>query len=49
MMKPNNVLGIFTLKEVSHYLIENKNMAWSITMCLVAVLLTIFILNLILG
>ncbi|MCG5225453.1 M48 family metalloprotease [Acinetobacter pittii] len=37
------------MKEVSHYLIENKNMAWSITMCLVAVLLTIFILNLILG
>ncbi|MFJ1282263.1 hypothetical protein ACIKQA_07505, partial [Acinetobacter baumannii] len=28
------------MKEVSHYLIENKNMAWSITMCLVAVLLT---------
>ncbi|MFU0420128.1 hypothetical protein, partial [Acinetobacter baumannii] len=27
------------MKEVSHYLIENKNMAWSITMCLVAVLL----------
>ncbi|EPH1624546.1 hypothetical protein KG327_002981, partial [Acinetobacter baumannii] len=26
------------MKEVSHYLIENKNMAWSITMCLVAVL-----------
>ncbi|MFW2718466.1 hypothetical protein, partial [Acinetobacter baumannii] len=24
------------MKEVSHYLIENKNMAWSITMCLVA-------------
>ncbi|MFW2793483.1 MULTISPECIES: hypothetical protein, partial [Acinetobacter calcoaceticus/baumannii complex] len=23
------------MKEVSHYLIENKNMAWSITMCLV--------------
>ncbi|MFW2748265.1 hypothetical protein ACN6QM_06510, partial [Acinetobacter baumannii] len=22
------------MKEVSHYLIENKNMAWSITMCL---------------
>ncbi|WP_409408203.1 hypothetical protein, partial [Acinetobacter baumannii] len=21
------------MKEVSHYLIENKNMAWSITMC----------------
>jgi Zn-dependent protease with chaperone function len=37
------------LKEISHYLIENKNIAWSISFCCLAMLLTIFILNLILG
>jgi len=37
------------LKEMSHYLIENKNIAWSVSFCLLAMLLTVFILNLILG
>jgi len=34
---------------MSHYLIENKNIAWSVSFCLIAMLLTVFILNLILG
>ena len=32
-----------------HYLIENKNIAWSMSFCWLAMLLTIFILNLFLG
>lgn len=34
---------------MSHYLIENKNIAWSVSFCLLAMLSTVFILNLILG
>ena len=34
---------------MSHYLIENKNIAWSVSFCLLAMALTLFILNLILG
>ena len=37
------------MKEMSHYLIENKNIAWSVSFCLLAMALTVFILNLILG
>lgn len=37
------------MREVRHYLIENKNMMWSISMCLLAMTLTIFILNVTLG
>ena len=39
----------FTLKDVSHYLIKNKNMLWSASICVLAVMLTILILNTILG
>ncbi len=39
----------FTLKDVSHYLIKNKNILWSASSCLLAVILTIFILNSVLG
>lgn len=42
-------MGNFTLKEVSYYFIKNKNMLWSASICLLAVILTIFILNTILG
>lgn len=34
---------------MSHYLIENKNIAWSVSFCILAMLLTLFILNWILG
>ena len=34
---------------MSHYLIENKNIAWSVSFCWLVMLLTVFILNLILG
>ena len=37
------------MKDVSHYLIKNKNMLWSASICLLAVILTIFILNTVLG
>lgn len=37
------------LKDVSHYLLHNKNMLWSFSMCLLAMLLTVFILNLTIG
>lgn len=37
------------MKDVGHYLIKNKNILWSVSMCMLAVLLTIFILNTILG
>ncbi|OTG83150.1 M48 family metalloprotease [Acinetobacter sp. ANC 4648] len=37
------------MKEVSYYFIKNKNMLWSASICLLAVILTIFILNTILG
>ncbi|WP_171503717.1 M48 family metalloprotease [Acinetobacter haemolyticus] len=37
------------MKEMSHYLIENKSIAWSMSFCWLAMLLTVFILNLILG
>ncbi|RSB54633.1 M48 family metallopeptidase [Acinetobacter soli] len=37
------------MREVRHYLIENKNIMWSISMCFLAMLLTIFILNVTLG
>ncbi|OTG66098.1 M48 family metalloprotease [Acinetobacter silvestris] len=37
------------MKEVSYYFIKNKNMLWSASICLLAVILTIFILNAILG
>ncbi|WP_445115770.1 M48 family metalloprotease [Acinetobacter sp. WZC-1] len=37
------------MKDVSHYLVKNKNMLWSASICLLAVMLTIFILNIILG
>ncbi|WP_273776839.1 M48 family metalloprotease [Acinetobacter sp. GSS19] len=33
------------MKDVSRYLIKNKNMRWSASMCILAVILTIFILN----
>ena len=39
----------FTLKDVSHYLTKNKNLLWTASICLVAVILTIFILNTVLG
>jgi len=39
----------FTLKDVGHYLIKNKNILWSASSCLLAVVLTIFILNTSLG
>ena len=39
----------FTLKEVGHYFIKNKNIMWSASICLVAVLVTIFILNTVVG
>ena len=39
----------FTLNDVSHYLLKNKNMLWSASSCLLAVILTIFILNTVLG
>ena len=39
----------FTLKDVSHYLTKNKNLLWTASICLVAVILTIFILNTALG
>ena len=39
----------FTLKEMSHYFIQNKNMLWSASIGLLAVILTISILNAILG
>jgi len=37
------------LKDVSHYLITNKNMMWSMSICLLAIILSIFILNSLLG
>ncbi|MDM1785615.1 M48 family metalloprotease [Acinetobacter bereziniae] len=37
------------MKDVSHYLIKNKNMLWSASICLLAVILTIFIPNTVLG
>ena len=37
------------MKDVGHYLIKNKNMAWSVCICVAAMILTIFILNLFLG
>jgi len=37
------------LKNVGYYLIKNKNILWSVSICMLAVLLTIFILNTILG
>ncbi len=40
---------MFTLKSVGTYLIKNKNMIWSAILCLVAVALTLFILNTVLG
>ncbi len=40
---------MFTLRSVSSYLIKNKNMIWSAILCLVAVALTLFILNTVLG
>jgi len=40
---------MFTLKSVGSYLIKNKNMIWSAILCLVAVVLTLFILNTVLG
>ncbi len=49
MMEQQCNQDIFTLKEVSHYLVENKNMMWSASMCVVAMLLTMFILNTTLG
>jgi len=49
MMRQQCNQDIFTLKEVSHYLVENKNMMWSASMCVVAMLLTMFILNTTLG
>ena len=39
----------FTLKDVSRYLIKNKNILWSASICLIAAVLTIFILNTVLG
>ena len=42
-------MRMFTLKDVSHYLIKNKNMLWSASSCLLAVILTIVILNTVLG
>lgn len=42
-------MRMFTLKDVSHYLIKNKNILWSASICSVAVLITIFILNTVLG
>jgi hypothetical protein len=35
MMRQQCNQDIFTLKEVSHYLVENKNMMWSASMCVV--------------
>lgn len=40
---------MFTLKSVSYSFIQNKNMVWSASVCVLAVLLTLFILNTILG
>ncbi len=37
------------MKDVSHYLITNKNMMWSMSICLLAIILSIFILNSLLG
>lgn len=37
------------MKDVGHYLIKNKNILWSVSICMLAVLLTIFILNTLLG
>lgn len=37
------------MKDVSHYLITNKNMMWSMSICLLASILSIFILNSLLG
>lgn len=34
---------------MSHYLIENKNIVWSASICWLAMLITIFVLNLIVG
>lgn len=39
----------FTLKDVNHYLIKNKNILWTASICLLAVILAIFILNTVLG
>ena len=37
------------MKGVGYYFIKNKNMMWSASLCLLAVILTIFILNTVLG
>ncbi|MDV2439117.1 M48 family metalloprotease [Acinetobacter gerneri] len=37
------------MKDVGHYLIKNKNMLWSVSVCLLAMVLTTFILNTVLG
>ena len=37
------------MKDVSHYLITNKNMMWSMSICVLAVILSMFILNMLLG
>lgn len=37
------------MKDVGYYFIKNKNMIWSASLCLLAVILTIFILNTVLG
>lgn len=37
------------MKDVGYYFIKNKNMMWSASLCLLAVILTIFILNTVLG
>lgn len=42
-------MRMFTLKDVGHYLLKNKNMLWSASICFLAVILTIFILNTVLG
>lgn len=42
-------MRMLTLKDVSYYLIKNKNILWSASICSVAVLITIFILNTVLG
>ena len=37
------------MKSVSYSFIQNKNMVWSASVCILAVLFTLFILNIILG
>ena len=37
------------MKEIGGFLIKNKNMMWTASICALAVLLTMFILNTVLG